>query len=206
MTCHVGRGFSFLMVLIASLFPQTAPTKKLWDFEKDTPGKIAHGFTNEVGRWEVAKDGTNHVLAQRAESEDRVFNVTLIDGTNFKDIDLSVRVKANTGKNDQGGGMIWRAKDKDNYYVARFNPLEDNFRVYKVEGGKRTQLDHSDVPGDREWHTLRITMKGREILGYFDGKKFLVAEDSTFPDAGKIGLWSKSDALSYFDDLTIDGE
>ncbi len=141
--------------------------------------------------------------AERAENENRVFNVALVEGTNYKDLDLSVRLKAIAGKNDQGGGLVWRAKDTHNYYIARYNPLEDNLRVYKVENGKRTQLDHADVPGNREWHTLRITMSGREILGNLDGKKFLVAEDSTFPDAGKIGLWSKSDAQSYFDDLTV---
>jgi len=177
--------------------------KQSWDFESNAPGKIASGFTGEVGRWEVAIDGTNHVLAQRAESENRIFNLVLLDGASYKDLDISVRLKAVAGKNDQGGGLVWRAKDKDNYYVARYNPLEDNLRVYKVEGGKRTQLDHADVPGNKDWHTLRITMVGREILGYLDGKKFLVAEDSTFPDAGKIGLWSKADAQSYFDDLTV---
>jgi uncharacterized protein (TIGR03067 family) len=177
--------------------------KKTWDFEADQPGKIPTGFTNEVGRWEVAKHGDNHVLAQKAKNDDATFNVALVEGTNYKDLDLSVRLRAIAGKNDQGGGLVWRAKDKDNYYIARYNPLEDNLRVYKVEGGKRTQLDHADVPGNREWHTLRITMNGREILGYLDGKKFLVAEDSTFPEAGKIGLWSKSDAQSYFDDLVV---
>jgi hypothetical protein len=188
---------------IAGLALAAEATKHVWDFESDVPGKVAKGFTDEVGRWEVMADGSNHVLAQRAESGDRVFNVALVEGTSYKDIDLSVRVKAVAGKEDQGGGLVWRARDKDNYYIARYNPLEDNFRVYKVEGGKRTQLDHADAHGDREWHTLRITMTGREILGYLDGKKLLVAEDSTFPDAGKIGLWSKADAQSYFDDLTV---
>ena len=107
------------------------------------------------------------------------------------------------GKNDQGGGLVWRAKDAKNYYIARYNPLEDNFRVYKVEGGKRTMFENAKVPGDMEWHTLRITMKGSKITCYLDGKKHLEAEDSTFPEAGRIGLWSKADAQSYFDDLTV---
>lgn len=192
-----------LAVLVAGLSPAAVPPKRTWDFEQDEPGKIAEGFTNEVGRWEVSTDGGNRVLAQRAESGERVFNVALVEGTSYKDLDLSVRVKAVAGKEDQGGGLIWRAKDRDNYYVARYNPLEDNLRVYKVEDGKRTQLDHADAPGDREWHTLRITMNGREILGYLDGKKLLVAEDSTFPEAGRIGLWTKADARSHFDDLTV---
>ncbi|APW61918.1 hypothetical protein [Paludisphaera borealis] len=186
--------------LVVMLGAAAAPAGD-WDFESDAVGKPAKGFATEVGRWEVALDGDNHVLAQLAENENRVFNVALVEGTSLKDLGVSVRVKPKAGKLDQGGGVVWRAKDKDNYYVARFNPLEDNLRLYKVENGKRTQLDHADAPGDRDWHTLKITMQGREITGWLDGKKLLVAEDSTFPDAGRIGVWSKADAQSYFDDL-----
>ncbi len=189
--------------LISGAASLDAPAKRTWDFESDEPGKIAKGFSNEVGRWIVAQDGKNGVLAQKAESDDDTFNVTLIEGTNAKDLDLSVRLKAVAGKNDQGGGVVWRAKDAKNYYIARYNPLEDNFRVYKVEAGKRTMFENAKVPGDMEWHTLRITMKGPKITCYLDGKKTLEAEDSTFPEAGRIGLWSKADAQSYFDDLTL---
>ena len=127
----------------------------------------------------------------------------LVDGTQFKEVDLSVRLKAVAGELDQGGGVVWRAKDKNNDYIARYNPLEDNFRVYKVEGGKGTQFASAKVSGDKEWHTLRVTMVGARITCYLDGTKYLEAEDSTFPDAGKVGLWSKADAQSYFDDLTV---
>ena len=179
---------------------------KSWDFQEDEPGKPATGFKSEAGAWVVARDGDNLMLAQTAKNGDKDFNLALAERTSFKDLDISVRVRAVAGELDQGGGLVWRAKDAQNYYIARYNPLEPNLRVYKVEGGKRTQLDHADVPGDREWHTLRITMKGREIFGYLDGKKLLEAEDSTFPDAGQIGLWSKADAQSDFDDLTVEGD
>ena len=175
-----------------------------WDFESDQPGKIAKGFSGQVGTWEVARDGDNHVLAQKAKNDDDTFNVVLVDGTRYKDLDLSVRLKAVAGELDQGGGLVWRAKDKNNYYIARYNPLEDNFRVYKVEAGKRTQFQSAKIPGDTKWHTLRVTMSGTKITCYLDGKKHLEADDSTFPDAGKIGLWSKADAQSYFDDLTVE--
>lgn len=192
-------------ISVAALLGMTpmAVDQQTWNFDAEKPGTIAKGITGEVGSWQVAKDGDNLVLAQTAKSERRAYNLALVDGTSYKDLDLSVRVKANSGEIDQGGGLVWRAKDKENYYIARFNPLEENFRVYKVEAGKRTQLDHADAPRDANWHTLRITMKGREITGYLDGKKLLVAEDSTFPAAGRIGLWSKADACSYFDDLTV---
>jgi Domain of Unknown Function (DUF1080) len=189
--------------LISGAASPDAPGKQTWDFESDEPGKIAKGFSNEVGRWVVEQDGKNRVLAQKAVSDDDTFNVTLIEGTNSKDLDLSVKLKAVAGKNDQGGGVVWRAKDAKNYYIARYNPLEDNFRVYKVVAGKRTMFENAKVPGDMEWHTLRITMVGSKITCYLDGKKSLEAEDSTFPEAGRIGLWSKADAQSSFDDLTL---
>jgi hypothetical protein len=175
--------------------------KRSWDFESDAAGKIAKGFTNEVGRWEVVDDGGNRVLAQLAKSDDAVFNVALAEGTAYKDVELSVRLRAVAGENDRGGGLVWRARDKDNYYIARYNPLEDNFRVYKVENGKRTQFRSAHVPGDTNWHTLRVTMTGSKIVCYLDGTKHLECEDATFPGAGRIGLWSKADAQSYFDDL-----
>ena len=121
-------------------------------------------------------------------------------------MDITVRLKAVAGELDRGGGLVWRAKDKDNYYIARYNPLEDNFRVYKVEAGKRTQLQSARVPGDTKWHTLRVTMSGTRITCYLDGTKHLETDDPTFPEAGKIGLWSKADAQSYFDDLIVVGE
>jgi hypothetical protein len=187
----------------AILFAAGPAEKRTWTFESDEPGKIATGFTNEVGKWEVARDGDNKVLYQKARNEDAVFNVTLVDGTSYKDLDLSVRLKAVAGELDRGGGLVWRARDRNNYYIARYNPLEDNFRVYKVENGKRTQFQSAKVPGDEKWHTLRVTMTGSKIVCYLDGTKHLEADDGTFPGAGKIGLWSKADAQSYFDDLTV---
>lgn len=177
--------------------------KPTWNFESDEPGKLAAGFTSAVGTWEVVRVGDNTVLAQKARNDDDTFNVVLVDGPRFKDVDLSVRLKAVAGELDQGGGVVWRAIDKDNYYIARYNPLEDNFRVYKVEKGKRTQFASAKTPGDKNWHSLRITMVGTRITCYLDGTKYLEADDSTFREAGKIGLWSKADAQSYFDDLRV---
>ncbi|MFO0893122.1 MAG: hypothetical protein U0790_28790 [Isosphaeraceae bacterium] len=199
------RAAGILTLILLGMAPMWED-HRTWDFEAAAVGKAAPGIAQEVGRWEVAADGQNRVLSQKARNENHVFNVALVEGSRYKDLDLSVRLRAVNGKLDQGGGLVWRAKDKDNYYVARYNPLEDNLRVYKVEGGKRTQLDHAEAAGDREWHTLRITMKDRAIVGYLDGKKLLIAEDSTFPEAGRIGLWSKADAVSDFDDLVVSGD
>ena len=147
--------------------------KMTWDFERDEPGKIAKGFRSEVGRWEVAKDGDNRVLAQKAKNDDATFNVALVEGTSYRDLDLSIKLRAVAGEVDRGGRVIWRAKDVKNYYIARYNPLEDNFRVYKVQDGKRTQFQSVKAPGDDKWHTLRVTMVGATITCYFDGQKHL---------------------------------
>lgn len=196
-----GRGAGASALTLALALGAAGPAANR-TFESDGVGKPAVGFRTEVGRWEVVQDGANRVLAQLAENGDRVFNLALVEGASYQDVDVSIRVKPRSGRIDQGGGVVWRAKDKDNYYIARLNPLEDNLRVYKVEDGRRTQLDHADAPGKRDWRTIRITMRDREITGWLDGVKLLVAEDSTFPDAGRIGVWSKSDARTYFDDLT----
>ncbi len=169
------------------------------------PGAIAAGFVAAEGRWEVVADGANRVLAQRASNPDDTFNVALAGDTNYQDVDLSVKLKAVAGEVDRGGGLVWRAKDAKDYYIARYNPLEDNFRVYKVEGGKRTQFQDAKVPGDAAWHTLRVTMVGDRIRCMLDGKPLLDVADRTFPAAGKVGLWSKSDARTYFDDLNVTG-
>ena len=122
---------------------------------------------------------------QKAKNDDATFNVALVEGTSYKDVDLSVRLKAVAGELDRGGGLVWRAKDKKNYYIARYNPLEDNFRVYKVEDGKRTQFDHAGRPRRREVaHAARDDGRAARSLCYLDGKKYLEAEDSTFPEAG----------------------
>lgn len=179
------------------------PAQRVWTFDDDAVGKAPAGFKSQVGTWTVARDGNEQVLHQSARSPDDVFNVILAIDTSETDVDISVRLKAIAGKDDQGGGLVWRARDKDNYYLARYNPLEDNYRVYKVENGKRTMFRNADIKATPGWHTLRVTMKGEHIACYYDGGKRLEADDATFSEAGMVGLWSKADAQTYFDDLTF---
>src|SRR5262245_33795426 len=189
---------------------------KVWDFDKDATGKLPEGWSirethssKAKGIWEVIADPTapskpNVLSLVKTENTGGTFNLAIAEKTSYKDLDLSVKMKANTGKEDQGGGLIWRAKDEDNYYICRNNPLESNFRVYKVVNGKRTQLDSADVKTEAgKWHTLRAVMVGDRIACYLDGKKLLEAKDDTFKDAGMIGFWTKADAASSFDDLTV---
>jgi hypothetical protein len=123
------------------------------------------------------------------------------EDSRFQDVEVEVAFKAIQGKKDQGGGIVWRYQDADNYYIARMNPLENNYRVYKVVAGKRTQLETKEglkVPVD-EWHNLKITQVGDQIACFLDGKKLLEARDDTFGKAGKVGLWTKADAQTRFD-------
>ncbi len=131
--------------------------------------------------------------------------MVLIEGHDTQDMDLTVSLRPIAGVNDQGGGLIWRARDAKNYYIARFNPLEHNFRVYTVVNGKRTQLQSAEATYAGGWCRIRVTMKGDHIVCYKDGGKLLDVHDSTFPDHGKIGLWSKSDAQTEFDELKLEG-
>jgi hypothetical protein len=180
--------------------------KRTWTFDDETTGQIATGFTNEVGEWKVAESDSGKALAQTAKNPNSVFNITLVSGTNAKDVELTVRLKAIAGEIDQGGGLVWRAKDKQNYYLARYNPLEDNFRVYKVVDGKRTLLQNADIQHTPGWHTLKVEMDDDHIECSYDGKKYLDVKDTTFAGPGKIGLWSKADAQSQFDDLMLEEE
>jgi hypothetical protein len=189
----------------AALAAQTS--EKAWNFDADTPGGIPEGFTVVLGDWKIVADADAPsrpgVLAQLAKNSGSTFNLILVSGTNSKNVDISVKMKAVAGKEDQGGGLVWRAMDSNNYYVARYNPLEDNYRVYRVEQGRRIQLQNADIKHSEGWHTLRVTMESDYIQCYYDGGKYLDVKDSTFQAAGKIGLWTKADAQSHFDDLTI---
>jgi hypothetical protein len=191
-----------LMTTLAVLAAEQAKT--ISTFEDDAPGAAPRGFSPAVGELKVASIGEGKVLAQLASNANSVFNVALVDDTNAKDVDISVKVKAMAGELDQGGGLVWRAKDPKNYYIARYNHLEDNYRVHKVVDGKRSPpFQNADVKHHDGWTVVRVTMKGDHIECYLESMKYLDAHDSTFPDAGKIGLWSKADARSQFDDLVL---
>jgi hypothetical protein len=156
--------------------------------------------------WKVVadRDGKKVLAQTSAQGPNRLFNLCVAQETRFTDIDLTVAFKAVAGKLDQGGGAVWRYKDAKNYYVARMNPLEDNYRVYKVVGGKRTQLASADVKvAAGQWHTLRIVHRGDHIECRLDGKPYLDVKNDAFKDAGQIGLWTKADAQTYFADLHV---
>lgn len=195
--------------------PSPAPAQAEWNFDKNEVGKLAIGWrvgqtggTSAVGRWTVIKEegaasGPN-VLKLETQAESGIFNLCIAEKPTFKDLDISVRLKANSGNEDQGGGPIWRCKDENNYYICRINPLEENFRVYKVENGKRSQLKSEKIETKTgQWYEVRAVMVDDKIECYVDGKKYLEVTDATFKDAGMVGLWSKADASSSFDNVVV---
>lgn len=185
-----------------------------WVFEDAPADKLPEGWSvartgeGQDSVWKVIEDSAaasgKQVLAQLAAyGPNRVFNLCVCDESNLENPEVSVSVKAVKGRLDQGGGPVWRYQDHNNYYVARVNPLEKNFRVYKVENGRRQQLDSADVEAPAgQWHTIRIVHKGSHIQCYLNGKLQLDVEDGTFTESGRVGLWTKADAVTSFDDFS----
>jgi hypothetical protein len=190
---------------------------KTFTFAKDDVGKVPAGWKadqthkgKDSSIWKVVADDTapskkGYVLAQTAKSPNAVFNLCVVQDSRFKDGEISVALKAIRGENDQGGGIVWRYQDADNYYIARMNPLEFNYRVYKVVTGVRKELKRKEKlkVKDGVWYALKIKHDGNHIECFLDGKKMLDAKDGTFTKAGKVGLWSKSDAQTHFDDFRV---
>ena len=186
-----------------------------WSFDDVEAGQLPEAFaaleTAGVGTpatWRVAEDpdapSGDKVLRVTAANAGSTFNVLLAPTPAPADVDLSVRLRADSGDEDQGGGLVWRARDADNYYVARWNPLENNLRAYRVKGGRRRMLVSADVELDpRAWHTLRVLARGRKLVVLLDGQELLTHEDETFRAAGRVGLWTKADASVSFDDLEL---
>ncbi|MBL8797746.1 MAG: DUF1080 domain-containing protein [Planctomycetia bacterium] len=186
-------------------------------FKKDEVGKLPAGWTvaktgtGAGSTWKVVADATapsksGQALAQTAAGDKPVFNLCVLNDSSFQDGEISVAFKSIKGEVDQGGGILWRYQDPDNYYIARMNPLEDNYRVYKVVAGKRVQLATTKEEvkiKDNAWTTLKIKQAGDQIECFLDGKKFLEAKDDALPKAGKVGLWTKADAYTHFDQLQI---
>jgi len=213
--------FSLIATLLVAASAQAQITTI--KFDKDKVGESPSNTTTTLtgrgrpGKWVVIKDAASPeqgaILAQTdADPTGYRFPVCVFDNITAKDADISVKIKAISGKGDQGGGIVWRYRDKDNYYIVRANALEDNVVIYRVLNGKREDLPLKGagrtygkkvkVPPGR-WNTLRVTAQGNLFTVYFNGEQLYQAEDDTFKDAGKVGLWTKADSVIYFDDLQV---
>ena len=187
-----------------------------WTFDEDAADHVPKGWlidetnpTEELAEWSVVADSTapsppNVMALTGSRNYDGTYNLAITENTSCKDLDLTVMVKAVAGVEDQGGGPIWRCLDNDNYYICRFNPLEANYRVYCVKDGRRRQLQSARLELEAgRWYELRVVMTGPHITCFLDGKPMLKVTDATFTDPGKVGLWTKADAVTSFDDLTV---
>jgi hypothetical protein len=186
--------------------------KKVWSFEKDEVGKGPAGFefavtaNKQPGKWVVAKDGERHVLAQvDRDKTARRFAMALVKGSAYKDLKISVKAKPVAGEVEMVAGLVWRYKDADNYYVARWN--RDSVRVDRVVKGERQLLTPREIKATlaaKTWHTLTVEHQGEAIKVFVGKEKVFEGKDSTYTEAGKIGVWIKADSLTYFDELTAE--
>lgn len=200
-----------------TLRPGAAP--RVWGFEGDAVGGDAAGLRAALGgkgappSWVVKQAGSSRVLVQQSQDQtDARFPLALAEGVVARDVDLSVRFQCMDGWKDRAAGIVWRAKDERNHYILRANALERNVVLYKMQDGLRVDLP----PVGREseygvkaeldpaaWHTLRIVAVGARFEAWLDGRYLFHVVDATFSDPGTVGLWTKSDSVTAFDDLTL---
>jgi len=203
-------------MLLAALAVSAAPAETV-SFDRAKPGKPPPGWTATLTgkgepRWTVEKDESApslpNVLKQSGEA---TFPVCLKRRPRLKNGFVEVKFKAIAGKRDQAGGVVWRARDADNYYVCRANALEDNVVLYKTEQGKRKPLDIVGRQGGygvktkvaaNQWHRLRVEFAGRRFQVFFNGQHLFDVEEGTFAEPGRVGLWTKADSVTLFDDFS----
>ena len=163
-----------------------------------------------LGTWKLEGEASApsgfQVLRQTGRFRDPDFPRVIVEGLVFTDLALRVRCRPEAGRTDQACGLLFRAKASDAYYVARANALEGNVRLYEVVGRRREQLAASDLEvTSGEWHTLEVEARGTSLSVSWDGREVISATDATF-DRGKIGLWTKADSVTAFDDLEARAE
>ena len=183
-------------------------TVQIVNFDSTAPGTLPAGWTSGVTgkgapRWSVEADPSApskpNVLKQSGSG---TFPWCVRSDASLADGYVEVKFKPLTGREDQAGGLVWRWKDGDNYYVARANALENNVSLYYTENGRRNTIKYVDapVPGN-VWHTLRVEFSGKKIRVILDGKLYIEADDSHIAGAGAVGVWTKADSVTLFDDF-----
>ena len=193
---------------------QTAASR--FDFEKSQVGSVPPGFSASLtGKgpppvWKIVEDPTapagSRVVAETSgDRTNNRFPMLIVDSVEAKDVQVTVAFKPVSGRVDQAAGLAVRMKDGDNYYIARANALEGNVRLYRVVGGQRTQFAGKDVriPAG-QWQTLGLGVQGDRLEVRLNGNILFEARDQTFKGAGRVGLWTKADSLTHFDDLRVE--
>jgi hypothetical protein len=175
------------------------------------PADCAAGLTGGggPGSWVITADPTapsgGRVLAQTSTDPTASrFPLCIYEPLTAADVEVAVQFKAVAGRVDQAAGLVARLQDQENYYITRANALENNVRLYKVVRGTRTQFAGADVPvASGTWHSLKLVVQGPQFQVFLNDTLLLTAKDTTITAAGKVGLWTKADSVTYFDDLSI---
>lgn len=178
-----------------------------WSFDDAAGGALPADLISVLGDWKVDADvaaasGPN-VLRQTGRFKKPDFPRAIVKSLTFSDLRLAVRCRAEAGSVDQACGLMFRLVDSDNYYITRSNVLEDNVRLYRVVDGDRQQFASADVKvTGREWHMLEVVARGTSITVRWNGAPVITANDDRFAK-GKIGLWTKADSITSFDNLEV---
>jgi Domain of Unknown Function (DUF1080) len=175
-----------------------AAAEQRFDFTKPLDG-----WEIVTGRWAIEAMGdaaAGHALVQRVP--DNAFNVIVAPGGPYEDVDVSVRFKSMTGREDASGGIVFRFA-QNHYYVIRANALEDNFNFYYYEGSRHQIAGASTkAPALGQWHKLRIRAEGDQIRGWLNDQQLIDRRDQRYK-SGRIGLWTKADSVTAFSDLVV---
>jgi len=201
----------FLMGAVAYADSNT-PNKGTINFDQTAAGQLPEGWVAGVTgggspKWSVEADATApsqpNVLKQSGSG---TFPWCVKKDVSLKNGFVEVKFKPISGREDQAGGIIWRWQDGDNYYITRANALEDNVTIYYTVKGRRRSFKNVDMKvASNEWHTLRVDFKGNQFKVTFDGKVAIEATDDTFKEAGAVGVWTKADSITLFDDFNFEG-
>ena len=190
-----------VLLLVTATFAMAA--------EERTSVKYDLGLENPkwkvvAGQWVRRASGGRQVLAQTAVTQP--WAVAILEDQKFADVDVSVRFRPISGKEDASGGVIFRARDGRNYFLIRANALENNFRLYTMVNGRRSTIASATVapPKLGEWHALRVVAKGTKVQAYLNDA-LLLDHDAKMSSGGWVGLWTKADSVTEFKDLEITG-
>jgi hypothetical protein len=195
--------------------PRSPEAGRSFSFDDNQDGSAPPGFSfartgsGPLGRWVVraVDDAPSrpNVLAQLdADDTDDRFPIAVANAPPLRDLRLSVRCKMISGRVDQACGLVFRYRDENNYFITRANALENNIRLYYVKNGKRRQIaSWSGRVTAGAWHDYAVEARGDKLQVSWNGKKVLDHDDSTFPEAGRVGLWTKADSVTYYDDLAV---
>ena len=174
------------------------------NFDNDVAGKLPASWTAVSSTWAIAADGSNKAMKQTGKSKPDQSNLCIQNKLKYQNLQMEARIKTIEGGKEKGGGLVWRYHDAKNYYIARVNVVENNVKIYKVTKGVRKELKSANVKMKaNEWQTLKVAMIGYTLACYVNGQKLLNVTDTSIPNAGQVGFWSRADAISIFDDLKI---